>query len=69
VEKPRRVIPRSYSSRKDEQVAAHLANVDRHLALSKTERITPLTENVYKKFEPVLRVSSASLSNYPSAFS
>lgn len=57
VEKPRRVIHRSYTARQDEKVAAHLANVDRHLELSKTERITPLTENVYKKFEPVLRVS------------
>lgn len=65
VQQPSRVVPKSAQGRKGQQIVADLAYVDKLLEEKKKEKKTVVIENVYKKFEPVVRAPTPSVAAPP----
>lgn len=59
VQTPAKIVPAGFKDRKGQQVLGHLAHVDKLIQDQKQEKVVKHIENVYKKFEPVLRAPTA----------
>lgn len=61
VKEPAKIVPKSAQGRKGQQIVTDLLYVDQLVEERKKEKKTVKIENVYKKFEPVLRAPTPSV--------
>lgn len=61
VRQPAKIVPKSAQGRRGQQIVQDLVYVDKLLQDRKLEKKTEKIENVYKKFEPVLRAATPSV--------